>query len=276
LESQAEVAAHETPPVIAVDLPPSEALEAASAAFTFALFGIGLLIVGSAVAAATWARSLNGWALGGVSFVLSQTALFTVPVILNLVIPGNLIVALIITGFASAVFQELSRAVILATAARSVPGERGAAVFGLGHGAIDLFTNFVISSYVSMMLLGAVRDGSIFSDRTAEEIQQINLFVATNLISTQDDTVLKIMQAALILFLNLMLAKFVFQIVLRGGGVRAIGLGLLLPIAIHTPVAVVRTLFPMATLPVLLGALLAAILVYRRGRGATVEAAAGQ
>ena len=60
--------------MITVNLPSSEALAAASTAFTFALVGVGVLIVGSAVSAATWARSLNGWALGGVSFVLSQTA----------------------------------------------------------------------------------------------------------------------------------------------------------------------------------------------------------
>ncbi len=57
--------------MITVDLPSSEALAAASSAFTFALVGISVLIIGSAVAAAIWARSLNGWALGGVSFVLS-------------------------------------------------------------------------------------------------------------------------------------------------------------------------------------------------------------
>jgi len=50
-----------------------------------------------------------------------------------------------------------------------------------------------------------------------------------------------------------------------------VGLGLLLPIAIHTPVAVVRTLFPTVTLPVMLVALLVAALVYRRGQGTTAE-----
>jgi hypothetical protein len=68
----------------------------------------------------------------------------------------------------------------------------------------------------------------------------------------------------------------VLRAVVRGGGARAVGLGLLLPIAIHTPVAVVRTLFPMATLPVLLGALLVALLAYRRGRGAMTESASIQ
>ena len=262
--------------MITVDLPSSAALEAASAAFTLALVGIGILIVGSAVAAATWARSLNGWALGGVSFVLSQTALFVVPVALNLLIPGNLVATLVITGLASAVFQEVSRAVIFATAARNLPGRRGAGVFGFGHGSIDLFINFVIPSFVSMVLIGAVIDGSIFSERTSEEIQQINLFVVSNLISTEIDAVLKIMQAALILALNYLLASFVFRSVIRGGGPRAIGRGLLLPAAIHTPVAVVRTLFPGVTMPVLLLALLVAALVYRRGQETTVESAPNQ
>jgi len=262
--------------VISVDLPSPAALEAASSAFTFALVGIGLLIVGSAVAAATWARSLNGWALGGVSFVLSQTALFVVPLVLNMLIPGNLVATLIITGLASAVFQEVSRAVIFATAARNLPGRRGAGVFGFGHGSIDLFINFVIPAFVSMVLIGAVIDGSIFAERTTEEIQQINLFVVSNLISTEIDAVLKIMQAALILALNYLLASFVFRSVIRGGGARTIGLGLLLPIAIHTPVAVVRTLFPTATLPVLLVALLVAALVYRRGQGTTAESTPNQ
>jgi hypothetical protein len=257
--------------VIAVDLPPTEALAAASTAFTLTLLGISALIAGSAIAAAMWARSLSGWALGGVSFVLSQTALFTMMVILNLVIPGDPIAALIITGFANAVFQEASRAIIFATAARSVPGERGSAVFGLGHGAIDLFISFVIPSFVAMMLLGAVRDGSIYAERTTEEIQRINLFVVSNLISTEFDAVLKIIQAALVLTLNFMLAKFVFRTVVRGGGARALGLGLLLPIAIHLPVSVVRTLFPAATTPVLLGAFVVAALVYRSGQPVATE-----
>jgi hypothetical protein len=49
-----------------------------------------------------------------------------------------------------------------------------------------------------------------------------------------------------------------------------------LPVAIHTPVAVVRTLFPTVTLPVLLVALLVAALVYRRGQGTTAESAPNQ
>ena len=121
------------------------------------------------------------------------------------------------------------------------------------------------------MLLGAVRDGSIYAERTTEEIQRINLFVVSNLISTEFDAVLKIIQAALVLTLNFMLAKFVFRTVVRGGGARALGLGLLLPIAIHLPVSVVRTLFPAATTPVLLGAFVVAALVYRSGQPVATE-----
>ena len=71
--------------------------------------------------------------------------------------------------------------------------------------------------------------------------------------------------------LHALLTAIVLRAVVRGGGARAMGLGLLLPIAIHTPVAVVRTLFPTATLPVLLVALLVAALAYRRGQGTTAE-----
>ena len=73
--------------------------------------------------------------------------------------------------------------------------------------------------------------------------------------------------------LHALLTAIVLRAVVRGGGVRTVGRGLLLPIAIHTPVAVVRTLFPMATMPVLLLALLVAALVYRRGQGTTAESA---
>ena len=71
--------------------------------------------------------------------------------------------------------------------------------------------------------------------------------------------------------LHALLTAIVLRAVVRGGGARAMGLGLLLPVAIHTPVAVVRTLFPTATLPVLLVALLVAALVYRRDQGTTAE-----
>jgi hypothetical protein len=76
--------------------------------------------------------------------------------------------------------------------------------------------------------------------------------------------------------LHALLTAIVLRVVVRGGGARTIGLGLLLPVAIHTPVAVVRTLFPTVTLPVLLVALLVAALVYRRGQAATVESAPNQ
>jgi uncharacterized membrane protein YhfC len=249
--------------VITVDLPAPAALEAASAAFTFALVGIGLLIVGSAVAAATWARSLNGWALGGVSFVLSQTAQ-----VVTLFLFGPLIAA-----FTSAPLQEASRAIILSTAARGVRDTRPSTAFGFGHGAIDLLTSSLIPTLSAVIILGGVRDGSIFVGLDAEVTDRVNtvaIFLASQTLLTG---ALLIAQGALMLALHALLTMMVLRAVVRGGGARAVGLGLLLSIAIHTPVAVVRTLFPMATLPVLLGALLVALLAYRRGRGAMTESA---
>jgi uncharacterized membrane protein YhfC len=249
--------------VITVDLPPSEALEAASFAFTFALVGVGLLIVGSAVAAATWARSLNGWALGGVSFVLSQTAQ-----VVTLFLFGPLIAA-----FTSAPLQEASRAIILSTAARGVRDTKPSTAFGFGHGAIDLLTSSLIPTLSAVIILGGVRDGSIFVGLDAEVTDRVNtvaIFLASQTLLTG---ALLIAQGALMLALHALLTMMVLRAVVRGGGARAVGLGLLLSIAIHTPVAVVRTLFPMATLPVLLGALLVALLAYRRGRGAMTESA---
>jgi uncharacterized membrane protein YhfC len=249
--------------VITVDLPPSEALEAASFAFTFALVGVGLLIVGSAVAAATWARSLNGWALGGVSFVLSQTAQ-----VVTLFLLGPLIAA-----FTSAPLQEASRAIILSTAARGVRDTKPSTAFGFGHGAIDLLTSSLIPTLSAVIILAGIRDGSIFVGLDAEVTDRVNtvaIFLASQTLLTG---ALLIAQGALMLALHALLTMMVLRAVVRGGGARAVGLGLLLPIAIHTPVAVVRTLFPMATLPVLLGALLVALLAYRRGRGAMTESA---
>jgi uncharacterized membrane protein YhfC len=249
--------------VITVNLPSSEALEAASFAFTFALVGIGLLIVGSAVAAATWARSLNGWALGGVSFVLSQTAQ-----VVTLFLFGPLIAA-----FTSAPLQEASRAAILSTAARRVRGERPSVAFGFGHGAIDLLTSSLIPTLSAVIILGGVRDGSIFVGLDAEvtdKVHAVAVFLASQ--SLLNATLL-IVQGGLMLGLHALLTAIVLRVVVRGGGARTIGRGLLLPMAIHTPVAVVRTLFPMATTPVLLGALLVAALVYRRGQGTMAESA---
>jgi uncharacterized membrane protein YhfC len=252
--------------VITVDLPAPAALEAASAAFTFALVGIGLLIVGSAVAAATWARSLNGWALGGVSFVLSQTAQ-----VVTLFLFGPLIAA-----FTSAPLQEASRAIILSTAARRVRSERPSAAFGFGHGAIDLLTSSLIPTLSAVIILGGIRDGSIFvglDTEVTEKVQAVAVFLSSQ---TLFSAALLVAQGALMLGLHALLTAIVLRAVVRGGGVRTIGRGLLLPVAIHTPVAVVRTLFPMATTPVLIGALLVAALIYRRGQGTMVESAPTQ
>jgi uncharacterized membrane protein YhfC len=252
--------------VITVDLPSSEALAAASSAFTFALVGIGVLIIGSAVAAAIWTRSLNGWALGGVSFVLSQTAQ-----VVTLFLFGPLIAA-----FTSAPLQEASRAIILSTAARGVRDERPTAAFGFGHGAIDLLTSSLIPTLSAVIILAGIRDGSIFVGLDAEvtdRVHTVAIFLASQTLLTG---ALLIAQSALMLGFHALLTMMVLRAVVRGGGARAVGLGLLLPIAIHTPVAVVRTLFPMATLPVLLGALLVALLAYRRGRGAMAESASIQ
>lgn len=249
--------------MITVDLPSSEALAAASSAFTFALVGIGVLIIGSAVAAATWARSLNGWALGGVSFVLSQTAQ-----VVTLFLFGPLIAA-----FTSAPLQEASRAIILSTAARGVRDERPTAAFGFGHGAIDLLTSSLIPTLSAVIILAGIRDGSIFVGLDAEVTDRVNtvaIFLASQTLLTG---ALLIAQGALMLALHALLTMMVLRAVVRGGGARTVGLGLLLPIAIHMPVAVVRTLFPMATLPALLGALLVALLAYRRGQRAMAESA---
>jgi uncharacterized membrane protein YhfC len=252
--------------VITVDLPSSEALAAASSAFTFALVGIGVLIIGSAVAAAIWTRSLNGWALGGVSFVLSQTAQ-----VVTLFLFGPLIAA-----FTSAPLQEASRAIILSTAARGVRDERPTAAFGFGHGAIDLLTSSLIPTLSAVIILAGIRDGSILVGLDAEvtdRVHTVAIFLASQTLLTG---ALLVAQSALMLGFHALLTMMVLRAVVRGGGARAVGLGLLLPIAIHTPVAVVRTLFPMATLPVLLGALLVALLAYRRGQRAMAEAVAGQ
>ncbi len=247
--------------MITVDLPSAEALAAASAAFTFALLGIGVLIVGSAVAASIWARSLNGWALGGVSFVLSQTAQ-----VVTLFLLGPLIAA-----FASAPLQEVSRALILSTAARRVRDEKPVVAFGFGHGAIDLLTSSLIPTLSAVIILGGISDGSIFVGLNAEvtdKVHAVAIFLASQ---TLVSAALLIVQGALMVGLHTLLTLIVLRAVVRGGGTRTIGHGLLLPIAIHTPVAVVRTLFPMATTPVLLGALVVAALAYRRGKSAMTE-----
>jgi uncharacterized membrane protein YhfC len=249
--------------VITVDLPSPASLEAASAAFTFALVGIGLLIVGSAVAAAIWARSLNSWALGGVSFVLSQTAQ-----VVTLFLFGPLIAA-----FTSAPLQEASRAIILSTAARGVRDTRPSTAFGFGHGAIDLLTSSLIPTLSAVIILSGIRDGSIFVGLDAEvteKVQAVAVFLSSQ---TLFSAALLVAQGALMLGLHALLTAIVLRAVVRGGGPRAIGRGLLLPAAIHTPVAVVRTLFPGGTMPVLLLALLVAALVYRRGRETMAESA---
>ena len=252
--------------MITVDLPSTEALAAASTAFTFALVGIGALIVGSALVAAIWARSLNGWALGGVSFVLSQTAQ-----VVTLFLLGPLIAA-----FASAPLQEASRAIILSTAGRRVRGERPSVAFGFGHGAIDLLTSSLIPTLSAVIIIGGISDGSIFGGLNAEVTDKVHAVAVYLASQTIFSAALLVVQGALMLGLHVLLTSIVLRAVVRGGGARTIGAGLLLPIAIHTPVAVVRTLFPAATTPVLLGSLLVAYLVYRRGQATTAESAPTQ
>lgn len=252
--------------MITVDLPSPAALEAASSAFTFALVGIGAVIVASAIAAATWARSLNTWALGGVSFVLSQTAQ-----VVTLFLFGPLIAA-----FTSAPLQEASRAIILSTAARGVRSERPSAAFGFGHGAIDLLTSSLIPTLSAVIILGGIRDGSIFVGLDAEVTEKVNAVAIFLASQTLFSAALLVIQGALMLGLHALLTAMVLRVVVRGGGARTIGRGLLLPIAVHSPVAVVRTLFPTMTMPVLLLALLVAARVYRRGQGAIPESAPNQ
>lgn len=252
--------------MITVDLPLPAALEAASFTFIFALVGIGVLIVGSAVAAATWAHSLNGWALGGVSFVLSQTAQ-----VVTLFLFGPLIAA-----FTSAPLQEASRAIILSTAAHGVRDARPSTAFGFGHGAIDLLTSSLIPTLSAVIILSGIRDASIFFGLDAEvteKVQAVAVFLASQ---TLFSAALLVAQGALMLGLHSLLTAIVLRAVVCGGGARTVGRGLLLPIAIHTPVAVVRTLFPGVTMPVLLLALLVAALVFRRGQGAMAESAPNQ
>lgn len=252
--------------MITVDLPSPAALEAASSAFTFALVGIGAVIVASAIAAATWARSLNTWALGGVSFVLSQTAQ-----VVTLFLFGPLIAA-----FTSAPLQEASRAIILSTAARGVRSERPSAAFGFGHGAIDLLTSSLIPTLSAVIILGGIRDGSIFVGLDAEVTEKVNAVAIFLASQTLFSAALLVIQGALMLGLHALLTAMVLRVVVRGGGARTIGRGLLLPIAVHSPVAVVRTLFPTMTMPVLLLALLVAALVYRRDQGAIAESTPNQ
>lgn len=266
MESRASVNPHATAPVTTVDLPSAETLAAASSALTVALIGISLAIVGSAIVAATWSRSLSGWALGGVAFILSQTAQ-----VVALVLFGPLI-----TAFASAPLQEASRALILSTAARRVRGERPGVAFGFGHGAIDLLTSSLIPTLSALIILGGIRDGGIFVGLNAEVTQKV---IAVGVyLASQDlfSAALLIVQGASMMALHALLTLIVLRSVVRGGGSRAIGRGLLLPVAIHLPVAVARTLFPMAALPVLLAALLVAALLYRRGQAAMAELAPNQ
>jgi len=254
--------------VITVDLPSPAALEAASSAFTFALVGIGLLIVGSAVAAATWARSLNSWALGGVSFVLSQTAQ-----VVMLLTFGPLIAA-----FTSAPLQEASRAIILSTAARGVRDERPSAAFGFGHGSIDLFvsslilTSSNIPTITALWVLSIIRDGKILQGLSVEDTSYWYT-IAAYLVSqgTMLSAIALVVQSGLMVMLHVVLTALVIPIVVRGGGVRNVARGLVIPIAIHMPVAIVSTLFPLATTPVLLGTLLTAVLVHRRGQRVMTE-----
>jgi uncharacterized membrane protein YhfC len=182
----------------------------------------------------------------------------------------------LIAAFASAPLQEASRAIILSTAARGVRDERPTAAFGFGHGAIDLLTSSLIPTLSAVIILAGIRDGSIFVGLDAEVTDRVHTVAVFLVSQTLLTGALLVAQSALMLGFHALLTMMVLRAVVRGGGARTVGLGLLLPIAIHMPVAVVRTLFPMATLPVLLVALLVALLAYRRGQRAMAEAVAGQ
>jgi uncharacterized membrane protein YhfC len=179
----------------------------------------------------------------------------------------------LIAAFASAPLQEASRAIILSTAARGVRADRPSAAFGFGHGAIDLLTSSLVPTLSAIVILSGIQDGSIFNGLVAEvtdRVRTVAIFLAGQ---TFLSGALLVVQGALMLGFHALLTLKVLRAVSRGGGARTVGLGLLLPVAIHTPVAVVRTLFPAATLPVLLGAVVVAVLVYRQRRGAMAESA---
>ena len=170
----------------------------------------------------------------------------------------------------------MGRSEACAETARGVRDDRPSAAFGFGHGAIDLLTSSLIPTLSAVIILAGIKDGSIFVGLNAEvtdKVHAVAVFLATQ---TMFSAALLVVQGALMLGLHALLTAFVLRVVVRGGGTRAVGRGLLLPIAIHTPVAVVRTLFPTVTLPVLLVALLVAAFVYRRGQGTTAESAPNQ
>ena len=198
--------------------------------------------------------------------MLSQTAQ-----VVTLFLFGPLIAA-----FTSAPLQEASRAIILSTAARGVRSERRSAAFGFGHGAIDLLTSSLIPTLSAVIILGGIRDGSIFVGLDAEVTEKVNAVAIFLASQTLFSAALLVIQGALMLGLHALLTAMVLRVVVRGGGARTIGRGLLLPIAVHSPVAVVRTLFPTMTMPVLLLALLVAALVYRRDQGAMAESTPNQ
>ena len=252
--------------MITLDLPSPDALAAASLAFSVALIGVGVLIVGSAIVAATWARSLNGWALGGVSFVLSQTAQ-----VVALFLLGPVVAAVV-----SAPLQEASRATILFTAGRRIRGDRPSTAFGLGHGAIDLLTSSLIPTLSAVIILGGITDGSIFVGLNAEVTDKVRAVAVYLASQTAVSAALLVVQGALMVTLHVLLTNLVLRVVVRAGGRNTIGRGLLLPIAIHTPVAVVRTLVPTLTMPVLLAALIVAALVYRRGQPVMTQMVTGE
>ena len=227
------------------------ALETGRVAFAVMALGAVALIAASLVVARRLAGTLAPWAWGGVTFVLSQ--LLRAPflaLVTGAVVGGSQpaamspawIVLVTAASLSAGIFEEGSRALILATAGRRIRGTEPGVAYGLGHGATEALLIVLAPAIAAIVLVGGILDGSLTANVPADTAASLDQAATLFATQTVGISLIAIVERALAMALHVILALLVMRIVVRGGGRNAIARRLALPIAIHASVNLVAVI----------------------------------
>ena len=218
-------------------------LAAAQGAYTFMAGALITLVVGGVILARRFGGGLAPWAWGGVAFVLSQAARLPALTLISALVIGSTApesgsatwaLSVVVASLTAGIFEEGSRALILATAAKRVRSEGSGIAFGLGHAAIEALIFTLLPSFAAIALLSGAADGSIYENLSAESSE--SLTTAVTFLSGHNIGVatLAITERIFATVLHITLTLFVLRAVQQGGGKRDLTRRLVLPIALHT------------------------------------------
>jgi uncharacterized membrane protein YhfC len=227
------------------------ALETGRFAFAVMALGAVALITTSLVVARRLAGTLAPWAWGGVTFVLSQLVRAPFLALVTGAVTGGAqpdamspawIVLVTAASLSAGIFEEGSRALILATAGRRIRGTGPGVAYGLGHGATEALLLVLTPAIAAIVLVGGILDGSLTVSLPAETAAALDQAATLFATQTVGISLIAILERVLAMALHVILALLVLRIVERGGGRSAIMRRLALPIAIHASVNLVAVI----------------------------------